>query len=128
MSNIQKCPKCENEYSHLLGTFTFENEQLIINDSHIICAKVPYPYRSQSNLHLFFNCEDGHFFFQNFDGCKGRIFRNENIITDDLARFLNKAYEYSTHGYFHDINYRLLGYIEKFFENKEVENDKLPLF
>lgn len=120
------CSVCGFDYTHLIGTIEvidndeYQAVEFIINNKYPISTKFKYGYRSQGNIHLLFRCEDGHFFIKSFDGHKGNVFMDDNILMDELASFLNDLYK-NDEERFLSFNYGLLANIEKFLKAKKID-------
>lgn len=127
MNNYLRCPTCETEYTHIIGTLEvvtdpnkhpIEKEkvvEIIVNGKfHIpVDTRLGYEYETQGNIHLLFSCEvSGHFFIKSFDGHKGNMHLDNNSLMDGLALYLTNVYEKEElHG---KVDYRMLGHIESF--------------
>lgn len=126
MNNVLRCPLCEYDYIHLIGTIeVIDNDEgqaieFMINHKHSLAIKTKYEYRSQGNIHLLFRCEDGHFFIKSFDGHKGNVFMDENTLMDELTSYLNEVYQNEKNLFF-TLSFELLGNIEKFLKTQKID-------
>lgn len=124
MENVLHCPICDFDYSHLIATIqvkdddNYQTTEIIVNHTFPISAKVHYEYRSQSNIHILFMCEDGHYFIKSFDGHKGNVFVDENPLMNELSAFLNNIYK-DREEWKDIVDYELLSNIEKFLNSKQ---------
>ncbi|MET3507046.1 hypothetical protein [Halalkalibacter oceani] len=126
MNNKLICPVCDFDHMHILGFIEvrddddYQTKEVIVNNQYRIPVKTRYNYRSQGNIHLLFICEDGHFSIKSFDGHKGVVVIDENILMDNLSSYLNGVYRENQASW--AFNFELLGHIENFF--LKVEQDK----
>lgn len=126
MEKTLKCGVCDFEYTHLVTTIKFyddDNYNLIsvkVDDQYEIKVEkdMKYSYRSQNSISLLFTCEDGHYFYKSFDGHKGNIFIDKNEVMYELCLFLNEKNRESK-TLLPDVNYNLLAQIEEFFNESE---------
>ena len=116
------CKVCGEYYSHLVATIlAFDDDcynltKILVNGIYEIPVReVSYPYRSQGNIHLVFACESGHYFIVSFDGHKGNVNVDQNLLMEKLADFLNHETREGRLPVSLGFNYQLLGCIEKFF-------------
>jgi hypothetical protein len=119
------CPICDFDYSHIIATLQVTDDdnnqttEVVVNHTYPIKVKTDYRYRSQGNIHILFQCEDGHFFIKSFDGHKGNVYIDTNPLMAELTDHLNKVYndqeELSL-----SFDFEILGNIEKFFNYKDA--------
>jgi len=116
--NLLKCSVCEDDYTHLVTTLKFEDDdhykttKVTVNSQYEIPCAVEYRFRSQGNIHLVFICEEGHYFIKSFDGHKGNVLVDENPLIDDLSRYLNENNNQDEMRL--NFDFKLLGQIESF--------------
>lgn len=119
MDNVLCC-KCGDDNLHLVAHLEFadnDNYQatsVLINGKYSIqlIPPIKYQYRSQGNIHLLFQGECGHYNSKSFDGHKGSMILDRNILLDELCAYLDRQMNEIYLGF----NYRLLGEIERFFK------------
>lgn len=120
------CRVCDFDYTHIIGMIEVKEDdrgrttEVMINHQHSIMVNVDYNFRSQGNLHILFRCESGHYFIKSFDGHKGMVFTDENILMNDLADYLNGIYE-KDQKLSLIFDYTLLGNIEQFLMKRQEE-------
>lgn len=102
MNQYTSCPQCVSEYAQQQGMLIFE-----VNDSYqaksvkylnnagdvvfTLPVKFKYDYRSQSNIHILFQCEaTDHYFTKSFDGHKGNIYNDDNHAVRHLCEYLTE--------------------------------------
>ncbi|MDF1510670.1 hypothetical protein PZE06_21275 [Robertmurraya sp. DFI.2.37] len=123
MNQYLLCPVCDYDYSHIIATLQvkdnddYQTTEVIVNQTYPISVKTEYKYRSQGNMHILFQCEEGHYFIKSFDGHKGNVSIDENPLMDELAEYLNRVYK-DQKKLSLSFNYELLGNIEKFLKSK----------
>ena len=115
-NNVLKCTVCDDIYTHFLCTIevrtkpdTYETTSILIDGRNPVDIQIDYPFRSQSNIHLVFACENGEYFVISFDGHKGNVFTEGNDVMEGLQEWLND-----------DLN----NWIEKDPENHSIELTK----
>ena len=129
MEKTVHCLICDFEYSHIVATLQVTDDdnnqttEIVVNHTYSIMAKMKYQYRSQGNIHILFQCEDGHFFIKSFDGHKGIVFMDTNPLMDELTEHLNKVYK-GQEELSLSFDFELLGNIEKFFKHKDATYQK----
>lgn len=129
MEKYLHCPICDFEYANIIATLEvsdddhYQTKEVVVNHTYPIRVKTEYSYRSQGNIHILFQCEDGHFFIKSFDGHKGIVNIDSNLLMDELTEHLNIVYKDKK-----DISlgfdFVLLGNIEKFFKHKDATYQK----
>ena len=123
MDQYVHCSVCDYDYSQIIATLQvkdnddYQTTEVIVNQRYPIAVKTEYKYRSQGNLHILFQCEEGHYFIKSFDGHKGNVSIDDNPLMAELADYLNKVYK-DQEEFSLSFNYELLGNIEKFFKSK----------
>lgn len=125
-----ECGVCGFNYMHLIAIIeAHDNDhheliKLVVNKEHTITCQNEkrYDYRSQGNVHLLYRCEEGHFSIVSFDGHKGNVIFNRNLLMDDLATFLNEmTKEQREKGALSfQMDFTILGYIEQFLSTQRT--------
>lgn len=94
------CPRCQNEYMHIISTIrvnlnkTSNMAEFIFNDNYKIAEKyLRYPYDLNDNIHILLACENMHFLIISFDRTNGNLFLNANSLMKDVAKELNNIYK-----------------------------------
>lgn len=128
MENNLKCPICDIDESHLLTDIEIKDDDhynlisITVAGKYFIEIKnkIKYQYRSQKSVHLLIICEGGHYYHQSFDGHKGKIFKDRNLIMDQLCQYLNAEVYSGGLKFDLDFNQELMAKIGNFFKKIDV--------
>jgi len=111
------------DYAHMVALIRFCDDdsynltEVIVNEIYKIkvnsSQKLVTQYRSQGNYQIIFSTEGGPYFYKGFDGHKGNIFIDSNIIMSELIDHINNS-NLESKSFF---DFELLGVIEMFFVN-----------